>query len=556
MISKKTSALLIAALAFCACRAQDETPVGPSNTNLREYVLSALAEGQKNVSVPKGVYRLKPTERQHISLKNLDGVELDFGGSTLICLEPTRAVTLENCRDVKIKNLTIDYDPLPFTQGKIIEISADKLEHTIELFEGYAAAADAAAEKYEIFSPQTRVLRCSTYFGVSIEKISERVVKIIKPQSARNMKNQTEEVGDFVVMATVRKNSIPHAVVLERSDSCWLENITLFSANSFSFYEANCNSTVYKKCAVKRCPTQSDYAKRAEPRLRSGNADAFHSKFARKGPSYIDCESEFNGDDSIAINGSYNAVLEARGKTLRVFSKSRDMNIEAGDEMEIFLRGGDVRIARAAAVKKIGEASSEDLEELKTQKIWEFIMKGGAFKTEYEITLEKETEVEPLSMIASRNKIGAGFKIMGGRFGMNRSRGLIIKSSDGVISGVKIEGSWMAGILMAPEWFWLEAAHSANVVIENNEITAGAMEAINIHSPSAAGRGYSPAGAHKNINIRNNLIRYYYDPAFFITSVDGLKLSGNSFVKMDRPIYFVQEGGPRETIELVNVNED
>ena len=39
-----------------------------------------------------------------------------------------------------VLGLTIDYDPLPFTQGRIVSLSEDKRVHEIELFDGYPTA--------------------------------------------------------------------------------------------------------------------------------------------------------------------------------------------------------------------------------------------------------------------------------------------------------------------------------------------------------------------------------------------------------------------------------
>jgi len=43
---------------------------------------------------------------------------------------------IENCVDVTLKGLTIDYDPLPFTQARIVDVD-DKKNWTVEVIEGY-----------------------------------------------------------------------------------------------------------------------------------------------------------------------------------------------------------------------------------------------------------------------------------------------------------------------------------------------------------------------------------------------------------------------------------
>ena len=55
----------------------------------------------------------------------------------MICTETTRALTISHCTNVTVRGLVIDYDPLPYTQGRITAISSDKQIYDIELFHGY-----------------------------------------------------------------------------------------------------------------------------------------------------------------------------------------------------------------------------------------------------------------------------------------------------------------------------------------------------------------------------------------------------------------------------------
>jgi hypothetical protein len=83
-----------------------------------------------------------------------------------------------------------------------------------------------------------------------------------------------------------------------------LENIDLFASNCFGFLEYNCDGSIYSGCRIDRRPAAGDPVKRADPRLRSLNADAYHSKHAVKGPAYIECTARFMGDDCINIRGA------------------------------------------------------------------------------------------------------------------------------------------------------------------------------------------------------------------------------------------------------------
>ncbi len=93
-----------------------------AESDLRALILDALAAGQKTVTVPKGAYRLKAEHGSHLRFANLEDVAINATGVQLICEDPARAVEAINCRNLKIKGLSIDYDPLPYTQGEIVSV--------------------------------------------------------------------------------------------------------------------------------------------------------------------------------------------------------------------------------------------------------------------------------------------------------------------------------------------------------------------------------------------------------------------------------------------------
>ncbi len=86
------------------------------------YVREALARGEKTVTVPKGRYVIDTGDTVFFRLKGLDGVTVDFGGSELVCKKRTRYIGLEHCTNTVVRNVTLDMDPLPFSQGVIEKV--------------------------------------------------------------------------------------------------------------------------------------------------------------------------------------------------------------------------------------------------------------------------------------------------------------------------------------------------------------------------------------------------------------------------------------------------
>ena len=84
--------------------------------------------------------------------------------------------------------------------------------------------------------------------------------------------------------------------------------------------------------------------------------------------------------------------------------------------------------------------------------------------------------------------------------------GFLIKASHGEVSGNHIEGCRMSGILVTPEYWWLEAGSSSDLQIAGNTLTNCGGIAICVQA--LAGNGaVASAGAHQNIAIVGNTVK-------------------------------------------------
>jgi hypothetical protein len=145
----------------------------------------------------------------------------------------------------------------------------------------------------------------------------------------------------------------------------------------------------------------------------------------------------------------------------------------------------------------------------------------------FRLTLDREIDLPMGSAICSTSGHGNGFVVRGCNFGFNRSRGILVKASDGLIEGNTLTANVMAAIMVAPEWWWLESGSSNNVKILGNTIRDCGDVAIAVYafggSPAIA-----PAGAHNNITISGNRMTGCPLPNILVTSTRGLHLGPNT----------------------------
>ncbi len=493
---------------------------------LPNLIAEAVAAGLKQIVIPPGRYRVGPVQQQHLRLRGLKDTVIIADGVEMLCTQTTRALTIDDCENLTIRGLTIDYDPLPYTQGRITAISADKSRLEVEIFEGYPEPV-ATIGSVEIFDPATDSLRGRlTYYSTRCEPDGPARAVLIKSSTGGDF--ATEQVGDIAVIKTsfAPGGSIPHAVYATRSKGLVLEDITLYASNSFGFLENGCEGSRYRNCRIDRRAPGEDSRLRSHRRLRSMNADAFHSKNARSGPTYDKCSAFFMGDDAIAVNGDFHYITRVEGSTLRVLAKST-MTLQVNDKVQLFTEDGrrpdDRRVTSIAAD---GPITAEERAMLLGKNLNEDLRKD-AMDSAFLVTLDAASDVEPGTLICSAAAIGNGLAIRNCHIGQNRSRGIIVKAGRGEITNNHIEGSRMTGISVTPEYWWMEAGLAEDLIIAGNRITDGGGMGIAVVATGGDG-SIAPAGAFKNITLRDNLVAGGAQPGLLLTSIRGLVEENNS----------------------------
>ena len=503
--------------------------------DLQGFIDAQLATGSKAITVPPGRYRVTPRKRVHLTLQNLTNITINATGVQMICTQTTQAIAINNCRNLTLIGLTVDYDPLPFTQGTITALAPDKSWIEFVIHAGYP---ENLVERIEIFDARTELLKTPTHYGwTPFEKIGPARYRVNKGSNYKyNPTRDREEVGDFLVTnsATAPGGSATHAIVSNRCTDLVLQDVTLYASNCFSFLEYYCDNTTYLRCRVDRCPPELDIHPRAHRRLRSGDADAYHSKHALRGPQLIGCAARFMGDDALNICGEYYMVLHGTGRQIRIVAP-HGTNIKPGHEIELFAYSG-LRLPDAVvlSVEPDQATTSKEISFIKAQKMNAGTRTGlsaPSAKT-WRVTINREVDLPIGSAIASTQHTGNGFLVKDCNFGYNRSRGILIKASHGKIIGNTLTGSQMAAVLVAPEWWWMESGSASHVLISNNVITDCGQTAIRVVASGGTG-ATAPAGAHSDITIRGNTITNGIAPHIEVTSTNGLVLDNNLFPKED-----------------------
>ncbi len=285
--------------------------------------------------------------------------------------------------------------------------------------------------------------------------------------------------------------------------------------------------------------------------------DGFHSASMRKGPTLEHCFFEGLNDDHINIHGTYGMVVEPGKKSVVIDWRTPHTGArtpftfaKAGDLLRFYTTHG----ALSSEAKVLSVQAKSGYVESNLGTINSRLFSDRTRASYWEVSLDREVVSAPKGLVANVEVMGSGFVIRNNVFKNNRAHGIFIRASDGLIENNTIEGTMMAGILIAPEMnSWNESDYAHNLIIRSNTLrnVAVASQPWNSGLTVAAFEygGFAPLpGGHRNIKIEGNLFENNRGANLVITSVIGIEIKNNRFVNpMKEPAF---------RVETIGVNND
>lgn len=495
------------------------------------YVENELQAGKKDITVPAGLYRVAPKDGVYLRLKTLNGVTIDFTGVEFLGSVNTRMLEIEHCADLTLKGLTIDYDPLPFTQARIVEVDEDK-NWTVKIIEGYPTEGIGNGDEcwpIQVYGKDSLELVNPMRFRdeIAVTRVNEDTFRITGGTDRRG------EVGDIAVFTccnyrdekTGRQLGQGHAIYSNECVNLHIEDFTFYSTRSMACWEYGNNKTVYKNCRMTRRPPETDHVKRGLKRLRSGNHDAFHSRYATVGPQIIGCYAHYHCDDCVNVTGLYSVVTETNGKELRVLALSNGKWLPtAGESIQIMTYDGQCPPdATVLSVEPLGERTDEDKVYAESLELWPGIPNG--LRHVFRMTIDREVSLPRGSLVIGNSRCGSGFLVKDCDFGHTRARGILTKGSHGAIENNTITDCSSLGMWIAPNYLWLEGGCSSDLKITGNRLIGNRGGGIAI-SGIPGTKVALPADSHRDIVISGNTITGP-GAAIQVTGCTNLEISDN-----------------------------
>jgi hypothetical protein len=487
-----------------------------AGTDVRALLADAVKKGLPQVVIPPGTYRLAPG----IDIHGAKDLRIVADGVTLVFTKLSRGFDFSHCANVTLRGLTVDYDPLPFTQGKVTAVAPDLSSIDVTIDAGYPRQPYS---RIDVCDPATRFRKRTMPFlwGTHAEMVGDNVVRVHLGQIGK-----TAKLGDPVSLSTgSAPNCPPHAISLGNCSGMVFDHVTVFTAPGMGIIEGDGPGGMrYSHCRVVPGPTP---AGATEPRLLSTTWDAIQTKTTLKGPDVENCEIVSAGDDSWSVQSSDYVVVGTDGdKTVVAFRDIYCDGPQPGDHLTRSLNAKPVTITTREEV---------DLTKLGLQDVAQAKHVGPKA-----IAI---TTKEPFSPAVGDSFYCPDQQCNGFVFRNNKLHSpgrILVKASNGVIEDNTID-QCHSGVTVCAEVPGESAVGIENVTIRNNHIAgtgyfcplwnSSQVGSVSVTATGPDGKMHAP-GAFRNIVIERNHFDDICGPSIVVTSAEKLRIIGNTFTRV------------------------
>jgi len=484
-----------------------------------QAIRDAAAAGHVRLVIPPGDYLFPARWSQASTLTGLGDIEIVADGVTFWFEPPMiHGLLFENCRNVTVRGLTIDFTIPCWFQARVVDIDREGKGIRAELMAGYeprtaeAEKERSGARTFIFYDADGRFIN----HGPSPGKweLSADEAGVLCRDIQRWGIPGALQPGGYIV-GTIRTGA-----ALRSRDCAFMrfEGVNVWSSPGMAVWEGGGEGgNVYRHVRATRRPFTS--------RLHAFGADVFHLAGADRGPTLERCEMAYAADDTLNIHGSFGRVVEKVDSRRYYLEGAYDV----GDTIE-FRDMGSVNLLGVTNV--ISAHRTPDGPSLAINE--KFSAKG-----EFLVELDTPLDLPALSLVVLDGKrSAAGFILRDCWLHDDFQRTLINGSPGGLIENNTLQNVGMGICIQFETWGpWMEGPFARDLTIRNNRFLdsppQGPAISVSMHPPGGgSNRRRFDAKPVKNMSIAGNYFARTKSAPISIHNVDRLKIHGNS---IDRP---------------------
>jgi len=516
-----------------------------TKVNAVKAVQKALQQAKNSANVvlvfPKGRYDFWPEDgfekvyfesnttdnnpkRLAILVEQMQGLTIDGKGSSFIFHDRIQPITIDNSRDISIKNLSIDWEfPLTAqatvmaTTDDYIDIALDATQYPYTIAdkkivfaaEGWSGGITGVMEIEKTSNliayntGDTPSALGSGWQNYTVEELERGKLRL------HHVFKRKPKVGNVLIL---RHNDRDHALMFLTES----KNIKITDVNGYHCAGLGILSQFSADLAFERVNIVPNKTKQ---RYFSGHDDGLH--FSNCGGKIRVDHCTFEGlmDDPINVHGTYVKVIKKLEKNKLLCRFMEHMSVG----MHWARPGERIAYIENSSMKTLSDAVVKDFKAISN--------------TDFELTLS--------SAIPDNIKEGYGLenknwtpsvRIQHSVFGGNRARGVLVSTPKPVVIQQNIFKSSGSAILIAGDVnSWYESGAVLDCLIKGNKFLSSCnnslyqfTEAIISIFPEIPMMNAQTPAYHKNIRIEENEFFAFDYPILFAQSVSGLQFTNNT----------------------------
>ena len=421
-------------------------------------ILAAQKQGTGAVvSLPSGRYKTALGAEKSIRIANADGLTFQGEGDTTIVSgdldEPV--FRLMDSKDVTVRNLSIDHDPLGYTQGTITGVDIPNMTCEVSMDPGYPAPNDPSLKGSQVHPfvfPEKNYYQLDRYWPSLTEmtETGERTWrwKLEGPPNIDNWPGKR-----FFIYSESRS----HAFILSNLRDTTLEGINYWGggANAGFYINGLEGTTTFRRFVIGVPPGSTRIYSCAGGGQISG----------LRGTLLLDqCDFSKMDDDGIDILSNYTRIVEQRDKrTLIVQAKNNDYR--EGDRVELW----DWQHKKIRSDAVINTATSNPAgtfvialdRDVATERVGVGV--GMNFS--------RESMTDGIDRLINVATVGQETIIRDSKFQVFRAKCLNLKAANCTIEGCTFSNSFQPSISAAPEWYFEEGSSIRNLTVRHCTFT-------------------------------------------------------------------------------------
>jgi hypothetical protein len=492
-----------------------KTALRIKGTEILRRIRDASIAKRGKIVIPPGDYLFHADWSRASTLSGLEDLEIVAKGVTFWFEPPmVHALLFENCRNVTVRGLTIDFTIPCWFQARVTEIDRTAKTLVAAIVAGYEPRNANGDLEVGGKRPLMFYSAAGSFINHRHSPGSWQLAKDRNSIECRDIElagiPATLSIGDYIV-GTIRTGAALRSV--NCAGMCF-EDVNIWSSPGMAVNESGGKGgNNYRRVRARRRPNTN--------RLHGFGADVFHLADTDRGPSLIRCELAYGADDNLNIHGSFGRVvqrIDARHYYLQGAYAPGD-RIEFRDQRSVELLG----FARVGSAKPVTDGPSVPI--------------GDKHTAKGEVLAELDTELELPTLalaVLDGKRSAAGFVLRDCWLHDNFQRTLINGSPGGLIENNTLQNVGHGLAIQFETWGpWMEGPFARDLIVRGNRFLDappdGPAISISMHPPGG-GSNVRRFEARPVTNLRiigNDFGRTSSTP-IIIHNVDGVRIQDNS----------------------------